>query len=136
MIFPTETVYGIGADALDAGAAEKIYAAKGRPSDNPLIIHLAEPEDAEKYAYTTELYYKIANRFMPGPITFILPKKNCIPDAVTGGLDTVAIRIPVERHAHRLIELAECRLRLRPRTSPGGRALHRRNIAVMIWTVG
>lgn len=84
MIFPTETVYGIGADALDAGAAEKIYAAKGRPSDNPLIIHLAEPEDAEKYAYTTELYYKIANRFMPGPITFILPKKNCIPDAVTG----------------------------------------------------
>ena len=106
VILPTETVYGIGADALDAGAAEKIYAAKGRPSDNPLIIHLAEPEDAEKYAYTTELYYKIANRFMPGPITFILPKKNCIPDAVTGGLDTVAIRIPVERHAHRLIELA------------------------------
>ena len=106
VIFPTETVYGIGADALDAGAAGKIYAAKGRPSDNPLIIHLAEPEDAEKYAYTSELYYKLAERFMPGPITVILPKKDCIPDTVTGGLDTVAVRIPVERHAHRLIELA------------------------------
>lgn len=103
VIFPTETVYGIGADALDADAAGKIYAAKGRPSDNPLIIHLAEPEDAEKYAYTSELYYKLAERFMPGPITVILPKKDCIPDTVTGGLDTVAVRIPVERHAHRLI---------------------------------
>lgn len=73
---------------------------------------------------------------MPGPITFILPKKNCIPDAVTGGLDTVAIRIPVERHAHRLIELAGVPIAAPSANISDGRALHRRNIAVMIWTVG
>lgn len=104
--FPTETVYGLGADALDPEAAGKIYAAKGRPSDNPLIIHIAEPEDAEQYAYTSEIYYRIAERFMPGPITVILPKKPCIPDTVTGGLDTVAVRVPIDFHAHKLIKYA------------------------------
>ena len=64
--FPTETVYGLGADATDKTAAKKIYSAKGRPSDNPLIIHVARPEDAERYAYTCELYYKLAEAFMPG----------------------------------------------------------------------
>ena len=81
--FPTETVYGLGADATDENAAKKIYAAKGRPSDNPLIIHIARPEDAEKYAYTNELYYKLADAFMPGPLTVILPKKDTIPLSVT-----------------------------------------------------
>ena len=71
--FPTETVYGLGGSALDADAAKKIYAAKGRPSDNPLIIHVAKPEDAEKYCITNEAYYKIAEAFMPGPITVVLP---------------------------------------------------------------
>ena len=104
--FPTETVYGLGANALDPEAARKIYAAKGRPSDNPLIIHIAEPEDAEKYAYTSELYYKIAERFMPGPITVILPKRPCIPDTVTGGLNTVAIRVPADFYASKLISYA------------------------------
>ena len=80
--FPTETVYGLGASALDADAARRIYAAKGRPSDNPLIIHLARAEDAEEYAVTSELYYKLAQRFMPGPITVILPKKDIIPLSV------------------------------------------------------
>ena len=75
VVFPTETVYGLGGSALDADAAKKIYAAKGRPSDNPLIIHIAKPEDAEKYCVTSEAYYKIAEAFMPGPITVILPKK-------------------------------------------------------------
>ena len=101
--FPTETVYGLGADATDESAAKKIYAAKGRPSDNPLIIHISSPSDAEKYAYTNELYYKLAKAFMPGPLTVILPKRSIIPSGVTGGLDTVAIRCPDNAVAHALI---------------------------------
>ena len=81
--FPTETVYGLGADATDAQAAQKIYAAKGRPSDNPLIIHVASPDDAEAYAHTDELYYKLAKAFMPGPLTVIMKKKPTVPDSVT-----------------------------------------------------
>ena len=104
--FPTETVYGLGADAERADVAEKIYKAKGRPSDNPLIIHIAKAEDAEKYAYTNELYYKLTDAFSPGPLTVILPKKNTVPDTVTGGLDTVAIRIPSNKIARALIERA------------------------------
>ena len=101
---PTETVYGLGADATDADAAAKIYAAKGRPSDNPLIIHIASPKDAERYAHTSPLYYKLAKAFMPGPLTVILPKKDIIPSGVTGGLDTVAVRCPSHEVAHALIE--------------------------------
>ena len=67
--FPTETVYGLGGDATDSSAAQRIYAAKGRPSDNPLIIHIAAPADAERYAYVSETYYKLAEAFMPGPLT-------------------------------------------------------------------
>lgn len=103
--FPTETVYGLGACALDSDAAKKIYAAKGRPSDNPLIIHISRPEDAEKYCFTNETFYKLSSAFMPGPITVIMPKKPIIPDAVTGGLDTVAVRIPSDKVANKLIEL-------------------------------
>ena len=102
--FPTETVYGLGGNATDADAAKKIYAAKGRPSDNPLIIHIASPEDAERYAYTNELYYKLARAFMPGPLTVILPKKDTVPDSVTGGLDSVAIRCPAHPIASMLIK--------------------------------
>ena len=102
--FPTETVYGLGGLATDASAASKIYASKGRPSDNPLIIHISDPKDAEKYAYTCELYYKLANAFMPGPLTVILPKKSSIPSEVTGGLDTVALRCPLHPIAKALIE--------------------------------
>lgn len=101
--FATETVYGLGGNALDADAAKKIYAAKGRPSDNPLIVHILEPEDAEKYACTNELYYKLAKAFMPGPLTVILPKKDVIPPSVTGGLDTVALRCPAHVCARALL---------------------------------
>ena len=102
--FPTETVYGLGGSALDADAARKIYAAKGRPSDNPLIIHIAKPEDAEKYCVTSDAYYKIAEAFMPGPITVVLPKKDNIPESVTGGLSTVAVRCPAHPVARALID--------------------------------
>ena len=102
--FPTETVYGLGGDATDKSAASRIYAAKGRPSDNPLIIHVYSPEDAERFAYTNELYYRLAKAFMPGPLTIILPKKDIIPPEVTGGLDTVAVRCPSHTIAQALIK--------------------------------
>ena len=101
--FPTETVYGLGADATDSDAAKKIYAAKGRPSDNPLIIHISDPEDAERYAYTNECYYSLAKAFMPGPLTVILPKKDTVPSSVTGGLDSVAVRCPAHPIANAII---------------------------------
>ena len=104
-VFPTETVYGLGGDATNAAAARKIYAAKGRPSDNPLIIHIASPEDAEQYAVTNPVYYRLARAFMPGPLTVILPKRDCIPHSTTGGLDSVAVRCPSHPVARRLIEL-------------------------------
>jgi len=104
--FPTETVYGLGANALDATASSKIYSAKGRPSDNPLIVHIAYPAEAEKYCFTSPLFYKLAERFMPGPLTVIMPKKSIIPDTTTGGLDTVAIRVPSNAVAHMLIEMS------------------------------
>lgn len=105
--FPTETVYGLGADATDPQACRNIFAAKKRPADNPLIVHIASPEDAEKYAFTSKLYYKLASLFMPGPLTVILPKKATIPDSVSAGLDSVAIRVPIHKTAHELIKLSE-----------------------------
>ncbi len=105
VVFPTETVYGLGGDATRDEAAKKIYAAKGRPSDNPLIIHIANPADAEEYAVTNALYYRLAKAFMPGPLTIILPRKNTIPKSTTGGLDSVAVRCPLHPVAHKLIEL-------------------------------
>jgi len=104
--FPTETVYGLGGDATDASAAHKIYAAKGRPSDNPLIIHIADPADAERYALTDDTYYRLAKAFMPGPLTVILAKKDTVPCEVTGGLDTVAVRCPSHPVARALIRAA------------------------------
>ncbi len=102
--FPTETVYGLGGLATSDGAAKAIYKAKGRPSDNPLIIHIATPEQAEAYALTSDTYYRLAEKFMPGPLTVILPKKDTIPYSVTGGLDTVAVRCPSHPVARALIK--------------------------------
>ncbi len=104
--FPTETVYGLGGDGTNPDAAKKIYAAKGRPSDNPLIIHIARPEDAEKYTFTNDTYYKLASRFMPGPLTVVLKARESVPLETRGGLSTVAVRCPSNPIAHRLIQLA------------------------------
>lgn len=106
VVFPTETVYGLGGDATNPDAARKIYEAKGRPSDNPLIIHISRPEDAEKYTYTSDMYYKLADRFMPGPLTVIMPSKESVAITVRAGLSTVAVRCPVNPIANKLIELA------------------------------
>lgn len=102
--FPTETVYGLGGDAFDESAAAKIYAAKGRPSDNPLIVHIAEVSDMEKLSDDIpEIAYKLAEKFWPGPLTMIVRKNDRVPLSVTGGLDTVAIRLPSHPAARRLI---------------------------------
>ncbi len=102
--FPTETVYGLGADALNETAAKRIYEAKGRPSDNPLIVHIASVEDMEKLAYVNDKARVLAEAFWPGPLTIILPKKDIVPAGTTGGLDTVAIRMPSHPAALELIQ--------------------------------
>ena len=105
--FPTETVYGLGGNALDPQAAKAIYAAKGRPSDNPLIVHIAKAEEMESLAASVpENAWKLAGAIWPGPLTMVLPKKSCVPDETTGGLATVAIRCPADEAARRLIELS------------------------------
>lgn len=102
--FPTETVYGLGANALDEEAAAKIYAAKGRPSDNPLIIHIARIEDLEKIAERVPRQaLRLAEAFWPGPLTMIFQKKETVPYGTTGGLDTVAVRMPDHKIAREVI---------------------------------
>ena len=105
--FPTETVYGLGASALDESAAAKIYAAKGRPSDNPLIVHVCSKEQigevAENISSDAQM---LIDAFMPGPLTLIVNKKDCISDGVTAGLKTVAVRFPLHEAAQALIRAA------------------------------
>lgn len=105
--FPTETVYGLGASALDGGAVKKIYAAKGRPSDNPLIIHVCSKEQIFEYTRdVSDTAKKLIDAFMPGPFTVILKKKRVIPDEVTAKMDTVAVRFPENKIACALINAA------------------------------
>lgn len=105
--FPTETVYGLGGDALKSTASEKIYAAKGRPSDNPLIVHIADFAAVERLAAEIpEVAKVLMENFWPGPMTLIFKKKDIVPKETTGGLDTVAVRFPSHPIARRLIETA------------------------------
>lgn len=107
---PTETVYGLAANALDGAAVAKIFAAKGRPADNPLIVHISEPEEiASLVREVPEAAKKLAAAFWPGPLTIILPKSDIIPDEVSAGLDTVAVRCPSHPVARALIK-ASCPL--------------------------
>lgn len=107
---PTETVYGLAADALNGAAVAKIFAAKGRPMDNPLIVHVAEFEDIERFALVREIpeaAKKLAKVFWPGPLTIIMKKGGVIPDEVSAGLDTVAIRLPSHPSARAIIKAAD-----------------------------
>ena len=105
--FPTETVYGLGANAFDSSAVEKIFKAKGRPGDNPLICHIADKSQiADIAAEVTPLAQKLIDAFMPGPITVIMRKSDKIPDTVTAGLDTVGVRMPSDKTANEF--LAAC----------------------------
>lgn len=105
--FPTETVYGLGADALNPDASAKIYAAKGRPSDNPLIVHIADMEHLERIVRKVpEKALKLASVWWPGPLTMIFEKKDIVPDTTSGGLPTVAVRMPNHKVALELIRAA------------------------------
>ena len=109
VLFPTETVYGIGANALDEEAVKKIYIAKGRASDNPLIAHIANLEMLKKLVMEVgKVEEKLIEKFWPGPLTIVFKKKTVVPDVITGGLDTVAIRMPSDIIAHKLIEYSNC----------------------------
>ena len=105
--FPTETVYGLGANALDAEAVVKIFEAKGRPQDNPLITHVSCVEEIPPLVRAIPVAAKkLMEAFWPGPMTLILPKADCIPNAVSAGLDTVGIRLPSNADARALIRAA------------------------------
>lgn len=107
--FPTETVYGLGADGLQEEAARKIYEAKGRPSDNPLILHIASIESLQELAIDIpDSAYALAKEFWPGPLTMILKKSEKVPYGTTGGLNTVAIRMPKDEIALNLIRTSGC----------------------------
>src|SRR5947209_8454122 len=105
--FPTETVYGLGANALDAEAVARIYAVKRRPATSPLIVHVASIEMAQSLvANWPEIADRLARRFWPGPLTLVLPKQPIIPSIVTAGLSTVGLRMPSDPMALALIKAA------------------------------
>jgi L-threonylcarbamoyladenylate synthase len=105
--FPTETVYGLGANALDPVAVAGIFAAKGRPANNPIIVHVADAPTAQTVADWTETAARLAERFWPGPLTMVLPRRLMVPDIVTAGGPTVAVRVPAHPVARALIRRAE-----------------------------
>lgn len=108
VIFPTETVYGLGANALNSNSVDKIFKAKNRASNNPLIVHLKNKNEITKYAFIcNEIEQKLIDAFMPGPFTLILKKKDIIPNNVTCNLDTVGIRVPIDSIAHNLLDLLD-----------------------------
>ncbi|WP_425755412.1 L-threonylcarbamoyladenylate synthase [Ihubacter sp. rT4E-8] len=107
--FPTETVYGLGADALNPEAVAKVYAAKGRPSDNPMIVHISSKDDLIKLTpRITADMEKLMGAFWPGPMTMIVPRLSVVPDVTTGGLYTVGIRMPDHPAALELIRFSRC----------------------------
>ena len=104
---PTETVYGLGANGLDEAAVAKIFEVKGRPQDNPLILHLAGPEQIEQYCHhIPQAAYDLAEKFWPGPLTMVLPARSNVPKRTTGGLDTVAVRCPDSPITREIIRLS------------------------------
>ena len=108
VIFPTETVYGLGANALKINAVDKIFKAKNRASNNPLIVHLKNKDEIGKYAIVNnDIEQKLIDSFMPGPFTLILQKKDIIPSNVTCNLDTVGIRVPIDMIAHNLLDILD-----------------------------
>jgi len=104
---PTETVYGLGANGLDENAVARIFQAKGRPQDNPLILHISGPEQIELFCHhIPQKAYDLAEKFWPGPLTIVLPAKNTVPKRTTGGLDTVAVRCPDNDVTREIIRLS------------------------------
>lgn len=104
--FPTETVYGLGADAMNADAVRSIFTAKGRPADNPLIVHVWHRDQLKEICTVTPTAEKLMDAFWPGPLTLILPHLPAVPDVVTAGLSTVAVRMPSHPVAARLLQIS------------------------------
>lgn len=132
---PTETVYGLGADGLNESAVANIFRAKGRPQDNPLILHVAEAKDMEKFCHSIpEVAWLLAKKFWPGPLTIVLPAKDIVPRRTTGGLETVAIRCPNHPVTREIIRLAgvpiaapSANLSGKPSTTTAEHVLHDHN---------
>lgn len=132
---PTETVYGLGANGLDEQAVIRIFEAKGRPQDNPLILHVAQPEDMEKFCHhIPKAAYDLAARFWPGPLTMVLPARDIVPRRTTAGLDTVAVRCPDNETTREIIRLAavpiaapSANLSGKPSTTTAEHVLHDHN---------
>ena len=116
---PTETVYGLAANALDARACRKIFTAKRRPADDPLIVHVTELREAERLAEFNATARVLARAFWPGPLTLVLPKRACVPAIVTSGQQTVAVRAPAHRLARKVLRLAKVPLAA-PSANPFG----------------
>ena len=129
---PTETVYGLGADGLNEEAVASIFAAKGRPQDNPLILHVAEPGEIEKFCHSIpEAAYALAEKFWPGPLTMVLPARDIVPKRTTGGLSTVAVRCPDNEITRAIIRLSgvpiaapSANLSGKPSTTTAAHVLH------------
>ena len=132
---PTETVYGLGADGLNPDAVAKIFVAKGRPQDNPLILHIANAEDMEKFCHSIpETAYLLAEKFWPGPLTMVLPAKEIVPKCTTAGLPTVAVRCPDNAVTREIIRLSgvpvaapSANLSGKPSTTTAQHVLHDHN---------
>ena len=106
---PTETVYGLGANGLDSLSVAKIFEAKGRPQDNPLILHVSETKEIENFCHSIpDAAYELANRFWPGPLTMVLPARDTVPKCTTAGLPTVAVRCPDNAVTREIIRLSGC----------------------------
>lgn len=109
VVIPTETVYGLACNAMDASAVRRVFEIKGRPAENPLIIHLSDAEQLDDVAVDVpELARKLASRYWPGPLTMVLNRAEDVPSVTTGGLDTVAVRVPAHPVAREIIEAAGC----------------------------
>ncbi len=129
---PTETVYGLGANGLDEAAVAKIFAVKGRPQDNPLILHVASPADMEKFCHSVpESAYRLAEKFWPGPLTMVLPARDTVPLSIRAGLPTVAVRCPDNQVAREIICLSgvpiaapSANLSGKPSTTTAAHVLH------------
>ena len=132
---PTETVYGLAANGLDPEAVAKIFLAKGRPQDNPLILHISEASEMERYCHTIpEAAYKLAEAFWPGPLTMVLPARDIVPKCTTAGLPTVAVRCPDNAITREIIRIADCPLAApsanisgKPSTTTAQHVLHDHN---------
>ena len=132
---PTETVYGLGANGLEESAVARIFLAKGRPQDNPLILHVAQPSDMEKFCHhIPAAAYALAEAFWPGPLTMVLPARDIVPKATTAGLSTVAVRCPDNAVTREIIRLSgvpiaapSANISGKPSTTPAQHVLHDHN---------